>query len=135
MRRGGSVKRFDVFFDKHSEVNKPGAVRIHYVIAFETGAAQVSIGVDDVCVIIAEAKETSGTTQTWIQNWNYDRYGNRVGFSGNIADQQIAVNNLNLPTIDSSTNRIAANQGYLFDKNGNVTKPGKRRAAVYIRRR
>jgi len=69
---------------------------------------------------IAEAKETSGATQTWVQNWGYDHYGNRTGFSETMTGQQVTVNTLNLPTIDPATNRIAANQGYMFDKNGNV---------------
>ena len=34
---------------------------------------------------LTEAKETSGAVQNWIQNWEYDRYGNRTGFTQNIA--------------------------------------------------
>jgi len=31
------------------------------------------------------ATEKTGSTQNWTQSWNYDRYGNRVGFAQNVA--------------------------------------------------
>ena len=30
---------------------------------------------------VTQAKEVSGNAQTWVQNWNYDLYRNRIGFS------------------------------------------------------
>lgn len=56
---------------------------------------------------ITEAKETSGSAQNWIQTWEYDRYGNRTGFTQNIA----GVTNAPNPSVDALTNRFAAGQG------------------------
>ncbi len=70
---------------------------------------------------LTEAKERTGTsTQNWIQTFGYDRFGNRVSFSQNIGGQQLTINSLTLPTVDPATNRFIANQGYGYDKNGNV---------------
>jgi RHS repeat-associated protein len=65
---------------------------------------------------LTEAKEATGANQNWIQNWGYDRYGNRIGFTQNIAGNTNATN----PTIEENTNRFTANQGFEYDKNGNV---------------
>ncbi|MGB5015519.1 MAG: hypothetical protein WBO68_15970, partial [Pyrinomonadaceae bacterium] len=66
---------------------------------------------------ITEAKETTGTNTTpnWIQNWGYDRYGNRTGFSQNIAGNTAASN----PAIDQNTNRFTNLTDFAYDKNGN----------------
>jgi hypothetical protein len=66
---------------------------------------------------IKEAKETTGSNTNWIQNWDYDRYGNRIGFTQNIAGITTAPN----PSIDTDSNRFNLNQGFSYDKNGNVT--------------
>lgn len=66
---------------------------------------------------ITEAKETVNGNQTWIQNWGYDRYGNRSSFSQNVFGYTTVSN----PSISTTTNRFNSGQGYLFDKNGNVT--------------
>lgn len=65
---------------------------------------------------LTEAKETANGNQNWIQNWTYDRYGNRTGFTQNIG----GVTNAPNPTIDVNTNRFNGSQGFLYDKNGNV---------------
>ena len=65
---------------------------------------------------LTEASEKTGTNQNWIQNWSYDRYGNRLGFSQNIAGATNAPN----PTVNANTNRFDLNQGFGYDKNGNV---------------
>lgn len=70
---------------------------------------------------LTEAKETNNGNQTWKQTFGYDRYGNRTAFTQDIHGQQLQLNNLTLPTIDTNTNRFTANQGYTFDKNGNLT--------------
>ncbi len=62
------------------------------------------------------ATEKTGSTQNWTQSWNYDRYGNRVGFAQNVAGLTNAPN----PTVNASTNRFELNQGFSYDKNGNV---------------
>jgi RHS repeat-associated protein len=65
---------------------------------------------------LTEAVEKTGTTQNWIQNWNYDRYGNRSSFTQNIAGNSSATN----PTVDQNTNRFNDSQGFVYDNNGNV---------------
>jgi RHS repeat-associated protein len=70
---------------------------------------------------ISEAKETVNGNQTWKQTFGYDIYGNRTSFYQVVAAQELVINNLTLPTVDSLSNRFAANQGYAYDKNGNIT--------------
>ena len=65
---------------------------------------------------LTEAKETTGTTQNWIQQFGYDVYGNRAAFTQNIAGNTSAPN----PTVDANTNRFVTGQGFAYDKNGNV---------------
>lgn len=65
---------------------------------------------------LTEAKETTGGSQNWVQNWSYDRYGNRIGFTQDIAGNTNVTN----PTIDPNTNRFASGQGFSYDKNGNI---------------
>ncbi|MBP6212839.1 MAG: hypothetical protein KA447_07320 [Pyrinomonadaceae bacterium] len=67
---------------------------------------------------IKEAKEKTGSNTNWIQNWDYDRYGNRIGFTQNIAGITTAPN----PSIDTDSNRFNLNQGFSYDKNGNVVR-------------
>jgi RHS repeat-associated protein len=69
---------------------------------------------------LIEAKETSGTAtnapQNWIQNFGYDRFGNRISFN-----QQIGQTTVNqTPAIDANTNRFSGTQ-FGYDKNGNLT--------------
>jgi RHS repeat-associated protein len=74
---------------------------------------------------ITEAKENNGTpsgTQNWKQTFDYDRFGNRTAFSQVVNGQQLAVNNQILPNVDPNTNRFAINQGFLYDKTGNITQ-------------
>jgi hypothetical protein len=47
---------------------------------------------------LTEAAEKTGTTQNWIQDWSYDRYGNRNSFTQNIAGNNTATN----PTVENS---------------------------------
>ncbi len=66
---------------------------------------------------LTEAKETTGTTQNWIQQFGYDVYGNRTSFSQTIGGQTTTTT----PGIDPNSNRFNLGQGFTFDKNGNVT--------------
>ena len=68
---------------------------------------------------LTQAKETSGATQNWIQNWNYDRYGNRTGFSNNVSGFAPITTT---PSVDPNTNRFDLGQGFTYDKNGNVVQ-------------
>ena len=57
---------------------------------------------------VIEAKEMNGTTQTWIQNIGYDRYGNRTSINQQkIGEQPVT----QTPAIDPATNRIITSQG------------------------
>lgn len=65
---------------------------------------------------LTEAVEKTDTTTNWSQEFEYDRYGNRIGI-----DQAIGLLTLNTtPTIDTNTNRFNPSQGFSYDKNGNI---------------
>jgi RHS repeat-associated protein len=69
---------------------------------------------------LTEAKEnpSGNPTPNWIQNWTYDIYGNRETFTQNIPGSPAAVN----PAVDPNKNRFYLGQGFVYDKNGNVTQ-------------
>ena len=70
---------------------------------------------------LTEAKETTGTSTplNWSQNWTYDRYGNRLTFTQNIAGNAAVTN----PTIDTNTNRfVTTGTNFQYDLNGNLTR-------------
>jgi RHS repeat-associated protein len=71
---------------------------------------------------LLEAKETFNSATTWQQSFSYDRYGNRLGFVNQVNNQLITNNNLTHPTINQATNRFNPNQGYEYDKAGNIIK-------------
>jgi RHS repeat-associated protein len=76
----------------------------------------------DSLVRLTEAKETTGTstTENWKQTFGYDRFGNRTGFSQQISGQTLAINSQTLPSIDTTSNRFNLNQGFIYDKTGNI---------------
>lgn len=67
---------------------------------------------------LSEAKEVNGTSTAtnWIQNFNYDRFGNRTSFAQNVNNVQMN----QTPAIDSGTNRLSSGQNVLYDKTGNI---------------
>jgi RHS repeat-associated protein len=76
---------------------------------------------------LKEAKETSGGNQTWIQNFSYDRYGNRIGQNQTINGQTTN----GTPTVDVNTNRFTAGQGYVYDFAGNVVQDPQNRQFIF----
>jgi len=80
---------------------------------------------------ISEARETNNDNQTWKQNWSYDRYGNRTGFTQDIGGQQLPANNLTLPQVDANTNRFQAGQGYDYDFDGNLIRDAEGRQFTF----
>lgn len=76
---------------------------------------------------LKEAKETSGGNQTWIQNFNYDRYGNRIGLTQTINGQTSS----GTPTVDVNTNRFTAGQGYTYDFAGNIVQDNQGRQFIF----
>ena len=80
---------------------------------------------------LTEARETSNGTQTWKQNFSYDRYGNRLTHDKFSGTNLVTQTNITHPAIDPNTNRFASGQGYLFDKNGNLTTDAENRAFVF----
>ena len=84
---------------------------------------------------LTEARETSGTaanaSQTWRETFGYDRFGNRTGHTKFYGTTQAAQNNVTDPIIDPNTNRFQSGQGYLFDKNGNLTTDAENRTTTF----
>lgn len=73
---------------------------------------------------LTEAGETQNSTQTWKQNFTYDRYGNRLTHQKFLGSTEFIQTNVTHPTIDANTNRFNGSQGFAYDKNGNlVTDP------------
>jgi RHS repeat-associated protein len=80
---------------------------------------------------IKDAKEMISTTQTWMQTFLYDRYGNR-NFDTTLnrtttipAGCAVAVCN---PSVNPATNKLV---GYVFDNVGNTTKDAQLRKFTY----
>lgn len=71
---------------------------------------------------LKEAKEMSGATQTWIQQLDYDRFGNRkrAGSYEKIGAFVTTQDNRTFPTINAADNRFTTGQGYVYDKTGNI---------------
>jgi RHS repeat-associated protein len=76
---------------------------------------------------LKQATETSGGNQNWIQNFSYDRYGNRVGFNQTINGQTTN----GTPSVDVNTNRFNAGQGYVYDFAGNVVQDPQNRQFIF----
>lgn len=67
---------------------------------------------------ITEAKETKNGTQTWMQQFGYDRYGNRTSLLQNVNGQVLNTT----PAISADTNRFTNLTDFAYDINGNVTR-------------
>ncbi|HRH40131.1 MAG TPA: RHS repeat-associated core domain-containing protein [Pyrinomonadaceae bacterium] len=76
---------------------------------------------------LKQAQETSGGNQTWVQNFSYDRYGNRIGQNQTINGQTT----VGTPTVDVNTNRFNAGQGYLYDFAGNVIQDPQNKQYIF----
>ena len=77
---------------------------------------------------LSEATEINGATQTWKQNFGYDRYGNRTSFSQQkIGEQPIT----QTPLLDPANNQIMPGQGYAYDFNGNLTQDNQNRQFIF----
>jgi hypothetical protein len=84
---------------------------------------------------ITEARETNGpatnASQNWKETFSYDRFGNRTAFSKFTGTTQLALDNKTFPSIDPTTNRFNPNQGYQYDKNGNLISDAEGRSFVF----
>jgi RHS repeat-associated protein len=75
---------------------------------------------------LKEAKEAKGTAsnapQTWLETFDYDRFGNREAglHSKYTGTNSISLNSITNPTINKNNNRFSDEQGYQYDKNGNL---------------
>ncbi len=68
---------------------------------------------------LTEATETQNGTQTWTQQFGYDRYGNRVSTAQNIS----GIANNTTPAVDPLTNRfVTAGTTFQYDLNGNLVQ-------------
>jgi RHS repeat-associated protein len=80
---------------------------------------------------LTEARETTNNNQTWKEAFNYDRYGNRIGHDKFVGTTQLTLDNKTHPTIDANTNRFNTGQGYVYDKNGNLTDDAEGRTFIF----
>jgi RHS repeat-associated protein len=84
---------------------------------------------------LTEARETNGTStnapQTWKENFSYDRYGNRLSHDKFVGVTQLTLDNKTHPTINPANNRFNDNQGYIYDKNGNLTDDAEGRTFIF----
>lgn len=70
---------------------------------------------------IDDSTETIGTTQTWRQDFTYDRYGNRnFNQTNTTMPASFANPAITNPTISTANNRITST-GYTYDSSGNTT--------------
>jgi len=71
---------------------------------------------------LSSATETVSSSQTWKQEFSYDRYGNRsfVTGSGHTTTLGSCLTNVCNPSISASTNRFTTS-GYTYDANGSLT--------------
>jgi RHS repeat-associated protein len=81
----------------------------------------------DLLSRLKEAKEVNGTQETWQQNFDYDRYGNRISFNQVIGQQQVS----QTPQIDPATNRFSTGQGFVYDFNGNLIQDNQGRSFTF----
>ncbi|MBK8812290.1 MAG: hypothetical protein IPN69_16390 [Acidobacteria bacterium] len=84
---------------------------------------------------VTEARETNGpatnASQNWKETFSYDRFGNRTTFTKFTGTTQLALDNKTFPSIDPNTNRFNPNQGYGYDKNGNLISDAEGRSFVF----
>lgn len=77
---------------------------------------------------LTEATEMSDTTQTWKQNFSYDRYGNRTSINQQKQGEQPITQT---PAIDAASNRFLPGQGFVYDANGNLTQDNLGRQFIF----
>ncbi|MEZ5424328.1 MAG: RHS repeat-associated core domain-containing protein [Pyrinomonadaceae bacterium] len=72
---------------------------------------------------LASATETISSTQTWKQEFSYDRYGNKnfVTGSGHTTTLGACPTTQCNPSFNTATNRFSSGQGYTYDANGSLT--------------
>ena len=80
---------------------------------------------------LKSATETSNSSQTWKQTFQYDRYGNRNFDTNNTTTLGSCPPAQCNPTIDAANNRFTTGQGYTYDLSGNVTADAQGRTFVY----
>ena len=125
----GSINKLKLGYDYGTTLND-GNVLSHTIAVPTIGSTPgftvtQSYGYDQLSRLLT-AQEMNGASQQWRQSYSYDRFGNRridlssdqngVRTTSNIAPA--AGDN---PTISTANNRYDANQGYGYDKAGNLT--------------
>ncbi|MCE7963540.1 MAG: RHS repeat-associated core domain-containing protein [Acidobacteria bacterium ACB1] len=72
---------------------------------------------------LTSATETISSTQTWKQEFSYDRYGNKnfVTGSGHTTTLGACPAAQCNPSFNTATNRFSSGQGYTYDANGSLT--------------
>jgi uncharacterized protein RhaS with RHS repeats len=71
---------------------------------------------------LTEAQEKVNGSQTWMQTFGYDRYGNRISHSEIVNGQAKPINEVTLPAVDANTNRFSNAANYQYDAVGNLIR-------------
>ena len=80
---------------------------------------------------LLSAIETSNSTETWKQEFSYDRYGNRNFVTGTGHTTTLgACTTMCNPAFDPTNNRITS-MGYSYDSSGNITRDAGDRKFTY----
>ncbi|MFN0141771.1 MAG: RHS repeat domain-containing protein [Pyrinomonadaceae bacterium] len=77
---------------------------------------------------LVEAKEVASGSQTWKQNFGYDRFGNRISLNEYTG---INLTNNQTPQIDPTNNRFTTSSGFVYDLSGNVLTDNLNRSFSY----
>jgi RHS repeat-associated protein len=84
---------------------------------------------------LTEARETAGAgtsaPQNWRETFGYDQYGNRTSHSKFNGTTQFAPSNITDLSINPLNNRFNDNQGYGYDKNGNLITDAESRGFTF----
>ena len=80
---------------------------------------------------LQSAEEKVNNSTTWKQTFQYDRFGNRRFDANNTTTLGSCSQAICNPLINTSDNRISANQGYNFDANGNLTQDANGKQFLY----
>ena len=102
------------------EIKNTGNVAKQTILGGADGSEFVQTYRYDGLQRLVAAREENDDTETWQQQFSYDRYGNRLSFTnlefGIESDSNLETN----PGIEDTSNRFAPGQGFQYDELGNL---------------